>query len=280
MSSFPNTISIFFNILVAGSSSNKKNNTELSLGVIIGNACGVALILLCIATIAIVRWKRRPQEKNRDEDGYLRTTEVNQIAQSEGEYVEVGPAEGETAYLEMKGSTSDMKMKWDMSTLMTLGQSHKEIQIMLSQKETAICVKCRKGYRTGDSLCHVGAYFCESDSTTHPLDTIIGHALKLDCETLVATLQKNKENGHITCMFDERHPDRNKFEEVRTKSSGIYYVTLALCQSRDDELAKTVQARLLSAHDLVAAEARYHVEQGLKILHSIQHLVVQHPLKK
>ncbi|CAK8697783.1 unnamed protein product [Clavelina lepadiformis] len=183
---------------------------------------------------------------------------------------------------------------------------------MLSQKETAICVKCRKGYRTGDSLCHVGAYFCESDSTTHPLDTIIGHALKLDCETLVATLQKNKENGHITyihtscrtflrnharskkrpasstkqssskrvstrsdqqsfdfkkqcfycgysCMFDERHPDRNKFEEVRTKSSGIYYVTLALCQSRDDELAKTVQARLLSAHDLVAAEARYHV---------------------
>ncbi|XP_076800982.1 uncharacterized protein LOC143445626 [Clavelina lepadiformis] len=60
-------------------------------------------------------------------------------------------------------------------------------------------------------------------------------------------------------MFDERHPDRNKFEEVRTKSSGIYYVTLALCQSRDDELAKTVQARLLSAHDLVAAEARYHV---------------------
>ena len=169
-------------------------------------------------------------------------------------------------------------------------------------------------------------------STAHPLDTIICHALKLDCETLVATVQKNKENGHITYIhtscrnflrnharskkrptssteqlsskrvsirsdqqsFDfkkqcfycgyERHPNRYKFEEVRTKSSGIYYVTLALCQSRDDEFSKTVEAQLLSAHDLVAAEARYHVayhaEQGLKILLSIQHLVVQHPLKK
>ncbi|CAK8673815.1 unnamed protein product [Clavelina lepadiformis] len=87
----------------------------------------------------------------------------------------------------------------------------KGVRIMLSQKETAICVKCRKGYRTGDSLCHVGAYFCESDSTTHPLDTIIGHALKLDCETLVATLQKNKENGdipyiHTSCRNFLRKP--------------------------------------------------------------------------
>ena len=61
------------------------------------------------------------------------------------------------------------------------------------------------------------------------------------------------------CICDERHPDRKNFEEVRTKSSGIYYVTLALCQNRDDHVAKTVEARLLGVHDLVAAEARYHV---------------------
>ena len=48
------------------------------------------------------------------------------------------------------------------------------------------------------------------------------------------------------------------FEEVRTKSSGIY-VTHVLSQNRDDQLAKTVEARLLSLYDLVAAEARYHV---------------------
>ena len=64
--------------------------------------------------------------------------------------------------------------------------------------------------------------------------------------------------GH-DCVFDERRPDRNNFEEVRTKSTDIYYVTLEICQNRDDQLAKTVEARLHGVYDLVAAEARYHV---------------------
>ena len=47
-----------------------------------------------------------------------------------------------------------------------------------SQGELTICVKCGDGFRTGDTLCHVGAYFCDGENVKHPLDTIIEHAVK------------------------------------------------------------------------------------------------------
>ncbi|XP_065674292.1 uncharacterized protein LOC136091193 [Hydra vulgaris] len=61
------------------------------------------------------------------------------------------------------------------------------------------------------------------------------------------------------CTLDSRHPERNNFIEVRTKSSKIYHATLELCNERNDFLSKTVEARLLNINDLVAVEARYHI---------------------
>ena len=61
------------------------------------------------------------------------------------------------------------------------------------------------------------------------------------------------------CTLDSRHPERNNFIEVRTKSSKIYHATLELCNERNDFLSKTVKARLLNINDLVAVEARYHI---------------------
>ena len=62
-----------------------------------------------------------------------------------------------------------------------------------------------------------------------------------------------------TCIADTKHPDRNKFEEVRTKDIAIYKLTLNIFKIRKDDLAKHIELRLLQINDLVAAEARYHV---------------------
>ena len=61
------------------------------------------------------------------------------------------------------------------------------------------------------------------------------------------------------CIFDIKHPGRNNFIEVRTISTNIHKQTLAICEARDDITSKTVETRLLSLNDLVAAEARYHI---------------------
>ena len=60
-----------------------------------------------------------------------------------------------------------------------------------------------------------------------------------------------------TCIADTKHPDRNKFEEVRAED--IAKLTLNICKIRKDGLAKHIEFRLLQINDLVAAEARYHV---------------------
>lgn len=60
-----------------------------------------------------------------------------------------------------------------------------------------------------------------------------------------------------TFSLDPKHPNRRKFEEVRTKATGIYSTTLEICKTRDDEIAKTIESRLLNINDLVAAETRY-----------------------
>ena len=61
------------------------------------------------------------------------------------------------------------------------------------------------------------------------------------------------------CVPDVKHPDWNRFEEVRTKGSKIHTSTLEICKLRDDKLAKIIEGQLLSVSDLVAAEAKYHV---------------------
>ena len=61
------------------------------------------------------------------------------------------------------------------------------------------------------------------------------------------------------CIFDQKHPDRKNFEEVRTKRTKIHSVTLDIYKTRDDLVAKTIESSLLNVSDLVAAEARYHV---------------------
>lgn len=61
------------------------------------------------------------------------------------------------------------------------------------------------------------------------------------------------------CKLDKKHPDRNKFVEVRTISTNIHKQTLDISRTRKDKTAKDVETRLITVSDLVAAEARYHV---------------------
>ena len=61
------------------------------------------------------------------------------------------------------------------------------------------------------------------------------------------------------CILHKKHPDRNKFEEVRTKGTGIHRATLGICMKRDDKLGKSIESRLLNASHLVAAEEKYHI---------------------
>ena len=60
-------------------------------------------------------------------------------------------------------------------------------------------------------------------------------------------------------VFDLKHPDRKNFEQVRTKLTKIHSVTLDICKTRHDLVAKTIESRLLNVSDLEAAEARYHI---------------------
>ena len=61
------------------------------------------------------------------------------------------------------------------------------------------------------------------------------------------------------CVVDFKHPDRNKFEEVRTRDTMIHKNTLAICKNRNDKQGKSIEGRLLVLNDLVAAEATYNV---------------------
>ena len=48
------------------------------------------------------------------------------------------------------------------------------------------------------------------------------------------------------CFFDSKHPDRNPFEMVATKDTGIYHNTLELCKFRkDDAKSNSIERRLL-----------------------------------
>ena len=49
------------------------------------------------------------------------------------------------------------------------------------------------------------------------------------------------------CSIDFKHPDRNKFEEVRTKDAQIQKNALAICKNKDDKQAKPIEGRLIVA---------------------------------
>ena len=49
------------------------------------------------------------------------------------------------------------------------------------------------------------------------------------------------------CSIDFKRPDRNKFEEVRTKDAQIQKNTLAICKNKDDKQAKPIEGRLIVA---------------------------------
>ena len=52
--------------------------------------------------------------------------------------------------------------------------------------------------------------------------------------------------GGKVCFFDIKHPDRNPFEMVATKDTGIYHNILELCKSRkDDTKSNSIERRLL-----------------------------------
>ena len=61
------------------------------------------------------------------------------------------------------------------------------------------------------------------------------------------------------CIVDTKHPDSNKFEEVRTKDTAIYKQTMNICKIRKDDLVKRIELHFQSINDLVAAEARCHI---------------------
>ena len=64
------------------------------------------------------------------------------------------------------------------------------------------------------------------------------------------------------CTIDDKHLDRSNVQEVRTKDTKIYFKTLELCKSREDDIAKAIQKRLMGISDLVAEEAKYHTSCG------------------
>ena len=51
------------------------------------------------------------------------------------------------------------------------------------------------------------------------------------------------------CEYTDKHPERNKFEYVRTTGSGILKTTLAVCQQRNDTFSKLIEMRFLSVSD-------------------------------
>ena len=85
------------------------------------------------------------------------------------------------------------------------------------------------------------------------------HPTKRALSSTVESTSKRCFYCGTECIFDKKHPDRNQFIEVRTISTNIHKQTLAICEARDDVTSKTVETRLLSVNDLVAAEARYHI---------------------
>lgn len=81
------------------------------------------------------------------------------------------------------------------------------------------------------------------------------------------------------CVLDVKHPNRNKFEYVRTKDTGIYKKTLEICKIRNDETSQKISKQLLSVNDLVAAEARYHISCRLKFEKSPTNLPTGRPIE-
>ena len=64
---------------------------------------------------------------------------------------------------------------------------------------------------------------------------------------------------------DLKHPDCNKFEEVRTKVTMIHKNTHAIFKNTDDKQAKPIEGSLLVANDLVAAEAKNHISCRVRV---------------
>ena len=58
------------------------------------------------------------------------------------------------------------------------------------------------------------------------------------------------------CLFDEKHPDRNK--PTRGEKKPYRDSVLERCRERDDVEAREIERRVLSCSDFIAAEARYH----------------------
>ena len=86
-------------------------------------------------------------------------------------------------------------------------------------------------------------------------------AKRIAMENVSSSTRSTKENFDFkkqcfycikVCEYDDKHPERNKFEYVRTMDSGI-----PICQQRNDKFSMLVEMRLLSVSDLVAAEAMY-----------------------
>ena len=60
-------------------------------------------------------------------------------------------------------------------------------------------------------------------------------------------------------MYDSKNPRRNQFEEALTKKSAIHSSTIEIYLNGEVKLAKTIEVRLLSVNDVVAAEDIYYV---------------------
>ena len=59
-------------------------------------------------------------------------------------------------------------------------------------------------------------------------------------------LEKSRFYCDKVCFVDSKHPDRNPFEMVATKDTGIYRNTLELCKFREDDTkSNSIERRLL-----------------------------------
>ncbi len=100
----------------------------------------------------------------------------------------------------------------------------------------SVCVKCGDGAKDGDPLNHVGARYREGQSSVHPIDTIIDHAIKLHLEELASTLRHQKQNQintyiHLKCRNDLK----NKARPTKRRASSSEDSTPAKRMKRSDD---------------------------------------------
>ena len=102
---------------------------------------------------------------------------------------------------------------------------------------------------------HISIEHVKLLSITKPTSDSRDNQVSAKCivmENVSSSTRSTKENFDFkkqcfyftkVCEYDDKHPERNKVEYVRTMDSGILKAKLAICLQRNDKLLKLVEMR-------------------------------------